>query len=247
MLSTTDLTKKFGGFVALDGVDFNINNNETKSLIGPNGAGKTTFFNVVSGALSPSEGKVELRNEDITGLETYQLVRQGMARSFQISNLLNELTVMENLRLGLQRGDLEALSPSFAFSRINNDSELKNAAYDLATRVGLEGVADQKVSELPHGQKRRIEIGLTLSTGADLLLFDEPAAGLTTKETRELISLIDEIGENKTILLVEHDMELVMDVSDRISVLHQGQLIADGPPEKIQNDPNVQDVYLGGE
>jgi len=243
---TEGLTKKFDGFVAVDDVDFEIEEGELRALIGPNGAGKTTFFNMLSGTYAPTSGKIYIRDEDITGLQPYQIVRKGLARSFQISNLFDGLTVMENLRLGVQSVRRRSLSVSFAFSDIDDDEEIRDRAYTIAEQVDLDADADKPVSDLAHGQKRKLEIGIALSLEPELLLLDEPAAGLTTSETDTLMDTIESIADDRTVLLIEHDMEMVTSISDTISVLHNGQLIAEDTPDQIKRNEEVQKVYLGG-
>ena len=247
LLETRGLTKRFGNLVAVDDVDFTLNEGELRCLIGPNGAGKTTFFNLLSGAFEPSEGQILYRGDDITGDGPNEMLSHGIARSFQISQLFDGLSVMRNLRLGLIATNRSPVSPSYYLSKVDDDEKLTERAYDLADRIDLGDLADRKVEELAHGQKRNLEIGLTLSTDADVLLLDEPAAGLTVSETRELMDLIRDIANEKTVLLIEHDMELVMGISQHISVLHNGQLLAQGTPTEIQNDEHVREVYLGGE
>lgn len=246
ILETNGLTKNFGGLTAVDNVDFTLEEGELRCLIGPNGAGKTTFFNLLSGAFAPTSGTILYENKDITSNEPYEILDTGIARSFQISQVFDGLSVMRNLRLGLIAQDSKPTKPSYFLSNVDNDTELTERAYDLADRVELGDIADRKVEELAHGQKRNLEIGLALSTGADVLLLDEPAAGLTVSETQELMELIQSIAEEKTILLIEHDMELVMGISQRISVLHDGRILAEGTPADIRNDETVREVYLGG-
>lgn len=245
LLRTEGLTKQFGGLVAVDDVDFTLEEGELRCVIGPNGAGKTTFFNLLTGGLEPTEGSVYLGGEDIVGKSPREILQLGLARSFQISQLFNGLTVMENIRLGLLGTKGERFRPSFALSNVENDEELKEEAYRIADRVNLGDVADEKVSALPHGRKRNLELGIALSTGSEVLLLDEPAAGLTTSETEELIELIEDISVDRTILLVEHDMNVVMGIAERITVLHNGAVLAEGTPEEIRQDQTVKEVYLG--
>lgn len=247
VLSTDGLTKSFSGLLAIDNVDFAVEQGELKALIGPNGAGKTTFFNLLSGTFSPTKGTIKVRGEDVTGKEPYQIADHGIARSFQISNLFEGMTVMENLRLGILSTRKEGFSLSFVASKIEDDEQIKSKAYEVARQVDLAEVADSDVSELSHGQKRKLEIGIALSLNPELLLLDEPAAGLTTDETMELVDTIRRVSNNRTILLIEHDMELVHDLADTISVLHHGELIAEGNPKEVRENNQVQNVYLGGE
>lgn len=245
LLRTEGLTKKFGGLVAVDDVDFTLEEGEIHCIIGPNGAGKTTFFNLITGGLEPTEGTVYLGDENIVGKPPKKILEHGLARSFQISQLFNGLTVMENIRLGLLGAQDDMSRFKFAFSHIENNEDLKEEAYRIAERINLGEEADTEVDALPHGKKRNLEIGLALSTGAGVLLLDEPAAGLTTSETEELMNLIREIAKERTILLVEHDMHLVMGIAEKITVLHNGQVLAQGPPQEIQTDETVKEVYLG--
>lgn len=245
VLRTEGLTKEFGGLTAVEDVDFELEEGELHCIIGPNGAGKTTFFNLISGGLDPTDGTVYLGGENVVDKGPIEILDHGLARSFQISQLFNGLTVMQNIRLGLL-GAMERRSLFwFLFSNIEDDEELKEEAYAIAERVGLGEEADKKVSELAHGKKRNLEIALALSTGAEVLLLDEPAAGLTTAETESLMDLITDIAEDRTILLVEHDMHLVMGIAETITVLHNGRVLAQGPPEEIREDQTVKEVYLG--
>ena len=245
VLRTEGLTKEFGGLTAVEDVDFELEENELHCIIGPNGAGKATFFNLITGGLEPTEGSVYPSGEDIVGKEPREIVDQGLARSFQISQLFNGLTVMENIRLALLGARERGSIFKFLFSNIESDEELKAEAYDIVERVRLGEEADKEVSSLAHGKKRNLEIGVALSTGADVLLLDEPAAGLTTAETEELMDLIREIGKDRTILLVEHDMNLVMGLAETITVLHNGRVLAQGSPDTIRSDETVKEVYLG--
>jgi len=240
------LTKRFGGLTAVDDVDFTLDEGELRCIIGPNGAGKTTFFNLISGGLHPTEGAVYLRDENIVGKPPRDVLELGLARSFQISQLFNGLTVMENLRLGLIGANRNReRSISFFLSELDRDENLKEEAYRMAERVNLGEEADKRVDALAHGKKRNLEIGIVLSSGASVILLDEPAAGLTTGETGEIMELIQEIAEDHSILLVEHDMDLVMSIAQTISVLHNGRLLAEGTPEEIRENPTVREVYLG--
>ncbi len=245
LLETADLSKRFNGLTAVDSVDYEIQEGETTSLIGPNGAGKTTFFNLISGTLAPTSGTITFRGEDITDLDVPEVSRMGIGRSFQITNLFDGLTVLENIRLGIQSVERSPRTLSYAFSKVDEQDDLNREAREIIEFIGLEHLADEKVETLSHGDKRVIELGLTLSLDADLILLDEPVAGLNTNETRELLELIRRIGEDKTVLVIEHDVEFVIDISDTISVLHQGRVLARGTPDEIRNDDRVREVYLG--
>lgn len=247
ILETHDLQKSFGQFVAIDRVDLAIERGEFRSIIGPNGAGKTTLFNLITGAIPATDGRVVFNGEEITGLPPEQRVDRGIGRSFQILNIFDGLSVRENVRLAAQadhRGDygfLESL-----FKPTDRYDEINAVTDRILGQIGLEHVADENAEALPYGDKRRLEIGVVLATDPELVLFDEPAAGMSVEQTQETIGLIEELLVDQTLLLIEHDMELVMTLSDRITVLNQGQVIAEGTPAEIGDDPAVQDAYLGG-
>lgn len=247
MLETEDLTKRFGGFTAVDSVNFEISGSETQSIIGPNGAGKTTFFNMLSGTYKPTSGSVHLNGEDITGLDPDEISKRGLARSFQVTNLFDDLTVLENIRLGIQAVERTPFSPRYLFGKVDEDDELNEKARLLANQVGLADVVHKKVGELAHGKTRNLEVGVAASTGTDLLLFDEPAAGLTTEETKELLDIIEDIADDRAVLLIEHDMDFVMEISEEITVMHQGRIIASGTPEVVQANEEVRHVYMGAD
>ncbi|PSP61843.1 ABC transporter ATP-binding protein [Halobacteriales archaeon QH_7_66_37] len=247
ILRTDGLLKEFGNFAAIDDVSIAVEPGEFRSVIGPNGAGKTTLFNLISGALPVTEGTVTFQGEDITNLPPEQRIRRGMARSFQISNIFGGLTVRENVRLAAQAlhreeyGLREALfRPTDRYDGINADTDR------ILDRIGLAGVAEETAASLPYGDKRRLEIGVVLATEPELVLFDEPTAGMGPEETQNTIDLIEEVLVDQTLILVEHDIELVMDLSDRITVLHRGEVLSEGTPEEIAEDEAVRDAYLGG-
>ena len=247
ILRTDGLLKEFGNFAAIDDVSIAVEPGEFRSVIGPNGAGKTTLFNLISGALPVTEGTVTFQGEDITDLPPEQRIRRGMARSFQISNIFGGLTVRENVRLAAQAlhreeyGLREALfRPTDRYDGINEDTDR------ILDRIGLAGVAEETAASLPYGDKRRLEIGVVLATEPELVLFDEPTAGMGPEETQNTIDLIEEVLVDQTLILVEHDIELVMDLSDRITVLHRGEVLSEGTPEEIAEDEAVRDAYLGG-
>ena len=247
ILRTDGLLKEFGNFAAIDDVSIAVEPGEFRSVIGPNGAGKTTLFNLISGALPVTEGTVTFQGEEIADLPPEQRIRRGMARSFQISNVFGGLTVRENVRLAAQAlhreeyGLREALfRPTDRYDGINEDTDR------ILDRIGLAGVAEETAASLPYGDKRRLEIGVVLATEPELVLFDEPTAGMGPEETRNTIDLIEEVLVDQTLILVEHDIELVMDLSDRITVLHRGEVLSEGTPEEIAEDEAVRDAYLGG-
>ena len=247
LLSTDGLTKRFGVFTAVDAVDLAVPEGEFRSIIGPNGAGKTTLFNLLSGALPVSEGSIHFQGEEITTLSPQARVHRGIGRSFQILNIFGELTVRENVRLAAQSVQHEEYNffqslfkPTDRYDAINDRTEAVLESVDLDT------LAEEEADALPYGAKRRLEIGMVLATDPELVLFDEPTAGMSIEETKRTIDLIEEVLVDRTLLLIEHDIELVMELSDRITVLNQGTVIAEGPPDAIAADEAVQKAYLGG-
>ena len=240
MLRTEGLTVRFGGLTALNNVNLDIRRSEIRAIIGPNGAGKSTFFNCVTGVLRPTSGRILLNGADVTGLSPNLISRAGVARSYQITNILPNATTLENVRIAAQsrRHGWNMFRNHGAFRDI-----LDKAAAVLAS-VGLAGKADELACNLSHGEQRNLEIGIALATEPQLLCLDEPTAGMSASETHDTIQLVREIAKNLTILIVEHDMPLVMDLADRITVFHYGAILADGPPAEIQNNPRVLEVYL---
>jgi branched-chain amino acid transport system ATP-binding protein len=240
ILRTEQLSVQFGGLAALSKVDFAVERGKTHAIIGPNGAGKSTFFNCLTGVLTPTGGRIIFNGEDITELSSDQVSRKGIARSYQITNILPNATVLENVRIAAQsrRHGWNMIAHSGSFADIN-----EKAAAALAA-VGLLDLGDELASNLSHGAQRNLEIGIALATEPQLLCLDEPTAGMSAAETRETMQLVRRIGEDLTILIVEHDMEVVMELCDRITVLHYGQILAEGTPEEIQQNPKVLEVYL---
>ncbi|WP_458187219.1 ABC transporter ATP-binding protein [Haladaptatus sp. NG-WS-4] len=247
VLRAEGLTRQFGTFTAVDAVDLAVREGEFRSVIGPNGAGKTTLFNCLTGALAPTKGRVYLRDVDVTDLPPHDRVRRGMGRSFQISTVFGGLSVRENVRLAAQSVADDAISalgklftPTGRFTDINDRTEA------VLEDIGLAERADDSARALAHGDRRRLELGLVLATDPDLVLLDEPTAGMSGEETARTMTLIEEVLADRTLLLIEHDIDLVMDVSDAITVLHRGQVLATGSPERIADDEAVQRAYLGG-
>jgi branched-chain amino acid transport system ATP-binding protein len=234
------LSVQFGGLAALSRVNFAVERGNTHAIIGPNGAGKSTFFNCLTGVLTPTGGRIIFNGEDITGLPSDKISQKGIARSYQITNILPNASVLENVRIAAQsrRHGWNMIAHHSAFADINAKAE---AALDA---VGLLDLSDELASNLSHGAQRNLEIGIALATEPQLLCLDEPTAGMSAAETRETMHLVKRIGENLTILIVEHDMEVVMELADRITVLHYGEILAEGTPEEIQRNPRVLEVYL---
>jgi branched-chain amino acid transport system ATP-binding protein len=240
VLRTEGLTVRFGGLTALNGVDFHVRRDEIRAIIGPNGAGKSTFFNCLTGVLRPSSGRILLDGADITGLPPDRISRKGIARSYQITNILPNATTLENVRIAAQsrRHGWSMLTHHLAFRDIIEKAEAALAA------VGLDGKADELAGNLSHGEQRNLEIGIALATEPRLLCLDEPTAGMSAAETQDTMALVRRIAKNLTILIVEHDMQVVMELAHRITVLNYGEILAEGTPAEIQQNPRVQEVYL---
>jgi branched-chain amino acid transport system ATP-binding protein len=244
ILETQNLRKDFGGLVAVADVSMIIQRNSLHSIIGPNGAGKTTFFNLVSGNIKPTSGRVIFNGEDITSLPAYHRAHLGIGRSFQITNVFPNLTVLENVRLAAQALGHDNLK---FWRHYRSFSHYENRAWEVIRQVGLSEKAALPAQLLPHGGKRQLELAIILAADPDVLLLDEPTSGMAREEIPTLMKVIDQIKArgDKTILLVEHKMDLVMNVSDWITVMHQGQLIAEGNPAEIASNEMVQSAYLG--
>lgn len=245
ILEAHNLRKKFGGLVAVADVSLQVERQTVHSIIGPNGAGKTTLFNLLSGRYEATSGRVMMNGTDITRLPFHRRAHMGMARSYQITNIFSNLTVLENVRLAVQ-----ALSPArFNFyRRTSHFGDFINRASDVLQQVGLGNVLDQPANELPHGGKRKLELAILLASDAELLLLDEPTAGMASEQVPELIATIENVrkASQKTIVLVEHNMNVVMNISDKITVMNYGKVIAEGKPAEIAANQEVQNVYLGG-
>ena len=242
ILSAAGLTKEFGGFVAVNGVDISVRRGTIHALIGPNGAGKTTCFNLLTKFLQPTRGSIRYKGEDITALPPADIARLGLVRSFQISAVFPHLTALENVRIALQRrrGD------SFDFWR----SQKVLSAYDaeaaaLLAEVGLAEFAHSRASDLSYGRKRALEIATTLALDPEMLLLDEPMAGMAQADIERISALIKRIAANRTILMVEHNLSVVASLSDRITVLARGQVVAEGDYAQVSADPRVIEAYIG--
>src|SRR5438034_11569348 len=241
LLRTEQLTRAFGSLLAVDRVNVSVRRGELRSIIGPNGAGKTTFFRLISGEMRPSSGRIWFDGRDITGLPQHQVARLGVAKSYQITNVFPHLTVLENVRVAVQ-GHARAYD---FWSKASDLRDVRRRAESLLERIGLGRKAGRLAAHLSHGEKRHLELGIALSTDPTLLLLDEPTAGMSPEETDETIHLIRRIAAGRTVILVEHKMKVVMNISDRITVLHQGQVLAEGSPAEIRANTRVQQTYLG--
>jgi branched-chain amino acid transport system ATP-binding protein len=244
ILETNKLRREFGALVAVDDVSLDVKARTLHSIIGPNGAGKTTFFNLLSGNLEPTAGRVIFKGQDITDLPLHKTAHLGIGRSFQITNIFPNLTVLENIRLASQalgKDNFRLFRSHHAFKKY------EERAWDVIKQVGLEERALMPAQTLPHGDQRKLELGMILAPDPELLLLDEPTAGMASEQVPELMELIQNVQErgNKTVMLVEHNMNVVMRVSDVITVMHQGAILAEGTPAEISANEAVQSAYLG--
>jgi branched-chain amino acid transport system ATP-binding protein len=245
ILETRRLRKEFGALVAVDNVDIRVQESTLHSIIGPNGAGKTTFFNLLSGNIAPTSGEVIFKGRRITNIPLHRTAHLGIGRSFQITNIFPNLTVLENIRLACQA--LGRHNFRF-FQSYRRFSEYEERAWQVIHQVGLDDAALMLARTLPHGDQRKLELGIILAADPEVLLLDEPTAGMAAEQVPELIALIQDVQRsgNKTVMLVEHNMNVVMSVSDVITVMHQGQVLAEGTPAEIASNEVVQSAYLGG-
>jgi branched-chain amino acid transport system ATP-binding protein len=250
ILSTAKIVMKFGGLVSVNKMDFDLYKSEIVGIIGPNGAGKTTFFNVLTGIYKPSSGTVCYHGRDITGKKLYEITALGLARTFQNIRLFSHMTVLETVMLGMhsrtKSGLLDALLRTPQFRKTERESEAK--ALELLRLTGLDKYRYEYGTSLPYGMQRRLEIARAMSSQPEILLLDEPAAGMNEQETADLSAFIKDLRDmGYTIILIEHDMRLVMDICDRLYVLDHGVMIAQGRPLEISANPQVIEVYLGKE
>ena len=241
-LQLCGVKKSFGRSAIINGVDLAIPAGERHAIIGPNGAGKSTLFNLISARFPLSAGRIELKGEDITGLQPHQINRKGLSRSFQITNLFHNLSVFENVRCAV----LWSLGYRYSFwHRLEGLRDARERAEQVIADIGLARRRDVQAGVLTYAEQRALEIGITIAGGADVILLDEPTAGMSHSETDEAVALIRRVSEGRTLIMVEHDMGVVFGLADRISVLVYGQIIATGTPAEIRADAAVREAYLG--
>ncbi len=243
ILETAHVEKHFGGLIANQDISIKIEEGAIASIIGPNGAGKTTLFNIMTGLYKPDSGRILFQEEDITGWPIHKIVNLGIARSFQVLNIFNEISPFENIRLAVQsrkKKGFHFLRSTKYFDDINQETET------VLAEIGLASDKNIPTKELSYGNKRILEIGITLASQPKLLLMDEPTSGLPSSETERIKEFIKKISERLTVVVIEHDMNVVLTISDTITVLHQGRVIAQGSPEEIKANDQVQEAYLGG-
>ncbi len=241
ILEVRKVSRYFGKFKALSDVSVSFRPGELTAIIGPNGAGKSTFFNVISGGVPPSEGQVLFEGRDITGMAPHLFARNGIAKSFQITNVFKQLSAHENVRVALQMQAtrFQLLKPRSSYRALIERADA------LLERVGLQHCRDRVAGDMAHGQQRSLEVAMALACDPKLLLMDEPTAGMSPEETVVMMELIRQLAQERTVILVEHKMKMVMGLCSRLIVLHHGELLVDGTPEEIRNNAEVKRVYLG--
>jgi branched-chain amino acid transport system ATP-binding protein len=243
LLEIHKLTKCFGALEAIKEVELKVEEKIIHSIIGPNGAGKTTFFNMVAGVYPPTAGKIIFQGTDITHLKVYKRSKLGIGRSYQVTNIFPELTVRENIRLAVQSRGNKNFN---MFSHSESLKDVEDKTTSILEEVGLSDMVGFKAGAVSYGYQRSLEVGIALATDPILLLLDEPTSGMPPDEARRMMHLIKKISKGLTILLIEHHMAVVMSISDKITVLHQGSVIAEGKPEEVQKNESVKRAYLGG-
>jgi urea transport system ATP-binding protein len=240
VLSVEDLTVSFDGFKAIDNLNLYVDQNELRVIIGPNGAGKTTLLDLICGRTRASAGSIKFKNTEMTTKPEYQIVRSGIGRKFQTPSIYENLSVFQNLEVSFPRG-----RGVFGALFFKCDAEVKERVQTVATEIGLEGQLDTEAGLLSHGQKQWLEIGMLLMQDPELLMLDEPIAGMSVRERELTAELLKRICKGRAMIVIEHDMEFVKRIADKVTVMHQGKILAEGSMDKVQADPRVIDVYLG--
>ena len=244
ILKLSKVSKSFGPAQIIKNLDLNIKKGERHAIIGPNGAGKSTLFHLISGHYKPTSGSIVLNNEEIGSLDPHDINRKGLARSFQVTNIFPKMTVAENIRCGM----LWAKDYKYSiFKLVNNENELNKSTSEILEELNLKHCANIPAGLLSYADQRALEIGITIASGADTIMLDEPTAGMSNSETARAVELIKKISEKRTLLIVEHDMGVVFDLADRISVLVYGEIICTDTPKKVRTNKKVQEAYLGTE
>jgi branched-chain amino acid transport system ATP-binding protein len=244
LLRTEKLTKSFGALTAVSGVTLNIEAGSLHSIIGPNGAGKTTLFNLLTGTFPPTSGRIVFDGKDITGTPAHRIAHLGLARSYQRTSVFPALSLLDNVWVAAFSGSFSA--KDFFWKKADRYPQVTQQARQALADVGLSGKENQPARAISHGEQRQLELAIALAAAPRVLLLDEPAAGLSPEETRRMVALVRALKGRYTIVLIEHKMDIIMSVSDRISVMHFGSLIAEGAPGEIQRNPEVRRAYLGG-
>jgi branched-chain amino acid transport system ATP-binding protein len=244
ILELQGIYKDFEGLEVLFGINLGVQQGERHAIIGPNGAGKSTIFNIITGKYLPSKGNIIFKGQDVTGTSPYKLNRHGLARSFQITNIFRTMTVFQNVRNAVLSKNKIRYN---LFSRLDRMKDIHDQTEKVLKQIGLLDRKDVVAGLLSYGQQRALEIGLTIATEPELILLDEPTAGMSTEETREAVKLIERVTQGKTLVIVEHDMEVVFSLADRITVIYYGEILASGPPDEIRQNQKVKDAYLGEE
>jgi branched-chain amino acid transport system ATP-binding protein len=242
VLRIVSVGKQYGSFVAVADVSFSVGHGEVKALIGPNGAGKTTLFNILSGQVAPTGGKIFYKGQDVTGMSANALARIGIGRSFQITSVFPKLSLRRNIEVAAQsrtHRDLDFVSSAASLTNVRDRAE------KILDRVGLSKLIDQDAGQLSHGDQRRLEIGIVLATDPELILLDEPTAGMSHEDSAEFAVLLGEIARDKTVVFVEHNIDFVMKIAQRIVVMERGRVLIEGTPAEVRESPEVRRAYLG--
>jgi branched-chain amino acid transport system ATP-binding protein len=243
-IELVDLRKSFGSTEIIRGVNLEVGEGERHAVIGPNGAGKSTLYNLITAKYVPTAGRIRLRGQDITARKPYEINRMGLSRSFQVTNIFPRMSVFENVRCGA----LWAMNYRYSFWQdVDRLDDVNERSLQILNDIGMVPRADVPAGVLSYAEQRALEIGITIAGGANVVLLDEPTAGMNRSETDQTVELVRRITENKTLIMVEHDMSVVFGLADRISVLVYGEIIASGPPDEIRGNPAVREAYLGAE